>query len=144
MENQQIKVLVTGVFDILHQEHIIFLKKAKKLGNYLVIGLESDVRVSQMKGVNRPVNNQFTRVNNLEKLKIANEIFVLPEKFSKPEDHINLIKKVKPKFLAVSSHTKHIDRKRAIMSKFAGEVVVVHDFNPRISTSKLLEEGKVQ
>jgi D-beta-D-heptose 7-phosphate kinase/D-beta-D-heptose 1-phosphate adenosyltransferase len=87
------KVLVTGVFDLLHEEHILFLKKAKALGDYLVVGIESDVRVKQMKGEGRPVNSQSIRVENLKSLNIIDEVFVLPQEFSKPSDHTTLIKK---------------------------------------------------
>ena len=134
------KVLVTGVFDILHAEHIQFLQKAKKIGEYLVIGIESDVRVKKMKGADRPVNSQEKRVENLKKLNLADEVFILPEQFSKPEDHSALIQKIRPQFLAVSSHTKHLDRKRAIVESFGGTVVVVHQHNPKVSTTQLLKK----
>lgn len=137
---QQKKVLVTGVFDILHQEHINFLRKAKKLGDILVVGIESDVRVKKMKGVGRPINSQITRKQNLEALNIAHEVFILPEHFSKPEDHSALVQKLKPDFLAVSSHTKHLEEKRKILKECGGEVVVVHEHNPKISTSLILQK----
>lgn len=135
------KVLVTGVFDILHSEHIAFLKKAKALGSYLIIGIESDFRVREMKGPERPVNSQMVRKQNLENLAIADEIFILPEQFSNPEDHKKLIRQIKPDFLAVSSHTKYLDRKQAILDEFGGKVVVVHEHNPEISTTKLLSQS---
>ncbi len=134
------KVLVTGVFDVLHEEHLIFLKKAKSLGDYLLVGVESDVRVAQMKGENRPINTQLVRVSQLEKLKIADEVFILPEAFNKPEQHIELIKKIKPKYLAVSSHTKHLEEKQQILEAHGGKVVIVHNHNPKISTTKILSQ----
>ncbi|MCL4208346.1 adenylyltransferase/cytidyltransferase family protein [Patescibacteria group bacterium] len=135
-------VLVTGVFDLLHEEHLNFLKKAKKLGNRLVIGIESDKRVKEIKGISRPVLSEQIRKKNLEKLLLADEVFILPEQFNKPEDHLNLIKKVGAKILAVSSHTAHLDKKQQIMEKVGGNVVVVHEHNPRVSTSILLEKGR--
>ncbi|GIK84506.1 MAG: hypothetical protein BroJett025_11280 [Patescibacteria group bacterium] len=134
------KVLVTGVFDVLHEEHRNFLKKAKSLGEYLVVGIESDVRVRQIKGEGRPVNTEQLRKKNVEALAIADEVFILPEQFSKPEDHSTLIQKIRPDYLAVSSHTKHLDKKQAILEQFGGEVVVVHEYNPKISTTKLLQK----
>src|SRR3990172_12032671 len=53
-------VLVTGVFDLLHDEHRNFLKVAKKAGDFLIVGLESDTRVRALKGVGRPVHDQLT------------------------------------------------------------------------------------
>ncbi len=133
-------VLATGVFDILHQEHTNFLKNAKAIGDYLIVGVESDVRVRQMKGEGRPVNSQVVRVKNLLHLNIADEVFVLPEQFSKPEDHKALIQKIKPRYLAVSSHSQHLDKKQAILKEFGGEVVIVHEHNPEISTTKILQK----
>lgn len=134
------KVLVTGVFDVLHQEHIVFLEKAKLLGTYLIVGIESDVRVRQMKGEDRPVFSQEQRKKKLKALGIADEVFILPEQFSRSEDHLALIQKVRPDYLAVSSHTKHLDEKRAILKQCGGEVVIVHAHNPNISTTQLLQK----
>jgi rfaE bifunctional protein nucleotidyltransferase chain/domain len=130
--------LVTGVFDILHEEHMKFLQKAKQLGELLVIGIESDVRVRAMKGADRPVHPQQQRVKNLEELHIADAVFVLPESFSKPIDHENLIAQIKPNFLAISSHTKHQEEKQRILQKYGGELVIVHKYNPDISTTKII------
>lgn len=135
-------VLVTGVFDLLHDEHVNFLKKAKELGDKLVVGIESDKRVKEIKGLKRPVLSQEIRKKNLNALRIADEIFILPEQFNKPEDHFNLVKKVGAKILAVSSHTAHLDKKQQIMEKVGGNVVVVHEHNPAVSTSILLEKSR--
>lgn len=130
--------LVTGVFDLLHEEHLIFLKKAKNLGDLLLIGLESDIRVRQMKGEGRPINKQEARLENLQKLGIADFIFILPEEFSKPEDHRALISKIKPNSMAISSNTLFQAEKAKILAEFSAKLVVVHDFNPEFSSSKII------
>ncbi|MFZ5438330.1 MAG: adenylyltransferase/cytidyltransferase family protein [Patescibacteria group bacterium] len=135
------KVLVTGVFDVLHQEHINFLLAAKKYGTKLVIGLESDHRVRQLKGKNRPIFNQQQRKKNLEKLAIADKVFILPEKFNTKADHLRLIKKLKPAVLAVSSHTAHLKEKQAIMKEVGGELKIVYQHNPAVSSSKLINNS---
>ena len=133
------KILVTGVFDLIHQEHIHFLKKAREEEGVLIVGIESDVRVKKIKGDNRPVHQQKKRTENLEALGIADFVFVLPEQFSTPKDHKKLIARIKPELLAVSSHTKHLEKKREILQAFGGDVKIVHTHNPAISTTKLLE-----
>lgn len=130
--------LATGVFDILHQEHITFLRAAKQLTGVLFVGIESDVRVRQIKGPSRPIYNQSQRRKNLENQHIADYIFVLPEDFSKPDDHRQLIKQLMPTYLAVSSHTKHLEKKRKILRNFGGDVKVVHQHNPTVSTSLII------
>ncbi|NCN45576.1 MAG: hypothetical protein COU63_03515 [Candidatus Pacebacteria bacterium CG10_big_fil_rev_8_21_14_0_10_36_11] len=138
--NKQKIVLATGVFDVLHQEHMAFLKAAKIEGTMLVVGLESDLRVKSMKGSSRPVYSEQERKRNLEQLKIADLVFVLPEEFSTPTDHLNLLKQIKPAVLAVSSHTAYLDTKKKLMSKVGGEVRVVREYNPDFSTTKLLQQ----
>jgi len=134
------KILVTGVFDILHKEHVNFLKKAKKLGDFLIVGIESDKRVKKLKGESRPINNQESRIKNLKLLKIADEVFVLPENMGNKKMQKKVIREVKPDFLAVSSHTPFLNEKKAIIEKYGGKLVVVHEENPDISTSKLLDK----
>lgn len=138
--------LATGVFDLLHEEHFIFLKKAKNLADLLLVGLESDARVRQMKGPGRPINNQAIRLENLQRLGIADFVFILPEQFSKPENHRALISKIKPNFMAISSNTLFQAEKSKILADFSAKLVVVHDFNPEFSSSKIInkitQEGK--
>ncbi len=135
------KVLVTGIFDILHKEHINFLKKAKNSGNILLIGLETDKRVKKLKGPNRPINSIRTRIRNLQALNLADKIFSLPEKFDKPEHHRTLINQIKPDILAVSSHTPNLPAKRKLMKSISGIVKVVLSHNPKISTTKMLKSN---
>ena len=136
-------VLATGVFDVLHEEHVNFLKKAKAAGDVLAVGIESDVRVRQIKGEARPVNSQAQRSSNLRDLNLIDLVFILPEQFSKPADHKNLIEVIKPSVLAVSSHTKHLREKEIILKQNGGRVKIVHQHNPDISTSKLVSHGLI-
>lgn len=136
--NSKQLVLVTGVFDVLHSEHINFLNKSKELGNVLMIGVESDSRVKALKGCQRPINSQEVRLKNLLKLKITNNIFILPDDFDKPEDHLKLIQTIMPKYLAVSSHTAHLVEKRRIMNLVDGELAIIHQQNPEVSSTKII------
>lgn len=132
-------VLVTGVFDVLHKEHLAFLKKAKQQGDLLFVGVETDARVKRIKGKNRPVNSQEQRIVHLQDLKIADVVFLLPEEFETKEAHQKLIQRIQPAFLAVSSHTAHQKQKKEIVEKYGGKLVVVHQFNPAVSSTKLIK-----
>lgn len=136
--------LITGVFDVLHEEHVAFLRKAKGLGGRLIVGIESDARVRRLKGVGRPVNSQKKRQEALERLQIADEVFVLPERFDTPDDHRQLLAQVRPDILAVSSHSPHIDKKSRLMQEIGGKVVIVHQHNPAVSTTKMLDQRSLQ
>ena len=131
-------VLVTGVFDLLHSEHLKFLTKAKHQGDLLIVGIETDQCVRKIKGPERPINAQKQRLEGIINTKIADLGFILPEQFNSPDDHERLIKTIKPDILAVSSHTKHLEAKRTILNKYNGVVKVVHQHNPKISTTKLI------
>lgn len=141
-QSPAVRVLVTGVFDVLHQEHLVFLERARALGEQLVVGIESDVRVQQLKGMARPVNSQAVRQENLEKLGVADEAFVLPEAFDTADDHRKLLASLRPDIIAVSSHTPHLAEKQQLMQEIGGRVEIVHQHNPAVSSTILLEQTR--
>ena len=83
-----------GCFDILHVGHVRYLSKAKKLGNILIVGLNSDKSVKKLKGDNRPINIFEDRATLLASLRFVDLVIIFEEKT--PE---NLIKKIKPDIL---------------------------------------------
>jgi len=133
-------VLVTGVFDVLHEEHFNFLQKAKQEGEVLLVAVETDERVRVLKGPTRPIYPEQDRVVNLQKLGIADAVFLLPENFSNKQDHRDFIRLIKPNILAVSSHSPFIKQKQQLLQEVGGEVHIVHQHNPEISSTKLIKE----
>ncbi len=87
-------VFTNGCFDLLHPGHIDLLKRAKKMGTKLIVGINSDKSVSAIKGNNRPFQSQEERKKILENLKPVDEVVIFDE--LTPE---NLIKKIKPDVL---------------------------------------------
>ncbi len=87
-------VFTNGCFDVLHRGHIEFLKFCKEQGNVVVLGLNSDSSVKQLKGPDRPINNQHDRAAVLAALETVDYIIVFDE-----PDPMNLIKQVKPDIL---------------------------------------------
>lgn len=137
-------VLVTGVFDLLHSEHIAFLQAAQKEGDVLFVAIESDVRVKAMKGEDRPIHSQLKRKQAIEALNIAHSVFILPEDFSTPDKHRWLIQGIRPHILAVSQHSPHQDKKQQILAEIGGTVQVVLRHNPEVSTTKSIESRKLK
>ena len=84
-------VFTNGCFDILHRGHIEYLEQSKKLGNRLVVGLNSDNSVKRLKGETRPINNQQDRQRALEALRCVDEVRIFDE-----DTPYNLIKDIKP------------------------------------------------
>ena len=88
---EQTKVFTNGCFDIVHRGHIEMLKASKKLGDWLVVGVNTDKSVKRLKGDNRPINNESNRKIMLESLDFVDEVILFDE--DTPE---RLIKRVKP------------------------------------------------
>lgn len=136
----KVVVLATGVFDILHLEHFRFLKKAKAVGDKLIVGLESDQRVKAIKGQARPLNDENARVEQLQAIKYVDLVFILPETFSTQVDWEHFMSTLKPDVYAASSHSSYLDNKRLICQKFGITFKIVHDFNPNFSSSTLINK----
>lgn len=73
---QEIKVFVNGTFDILHYGHLQLLTYAKSLGTHLTVGIDSDRRVKELKGPERPVNSTFERGLLLLGLRVVDDVKV--------------------------------------------------------------------
>ena len=69
-------VFVNGTFDILHPGHIQLLNTARSLGDYLIVAIDSDERVRQLKGPSRPINIEQDRKLMLENLKAVSEVMI--------------------------------------------------------------------
>ena len=95
-------VFVNGCFDILHKGHIELLDYAKSLGTHLVVGIDSDSRVREMKGLNRPINTQEDRQFLLEALECVDRVCV----FSSDEELENLVKNVDADTMIVGEEYK--------------------------------------
>lgn len=133
-------VLVSGVFDLLHQEHRRLLKKAKPHGDILIVGVETDDRARQLKGKGRPVNPFVHRLEALKRLDLADYIFALPDNFGHSKVREDFVLNLRPHILAVSENTPSLGEKRRVMKLVEGEVRIVHQYNPHISTTKLLDK----
>lgn len=82
------RIVVNGTFDVLHPGHLALLNYAKSLGDFLLVAIDADERVKQLKGPQRPINNQFERKLMLENLKAVDEVVI----FNSSEELIDIIK----------------------------------------------------
>ena len=62
-------VATNGCFDILHAGHLAMLEQSRAMGDFLVVGLNSDLAVKSLKGFRRPINNQDNRKKLLKALR---------------------------------------------------------------------------
>lgn len=96
-------VFTNGCFDIIHIGHVRYLKEAKKLGDILIIGLNSDSSVAELKP-GRPINTESHRAEILASLEMVDYITV----FSEDTPH-ELIKFLKPDVLVKGGDWKRED-----------------------------------
>ncbi len=134
-EKGQIMVFTNGCFDILHAGHVDYLQKARKLGDFLVLGLNSDLSISKLKGPSRPVNTQDLRIEVLSALEYVDYIILFDEET--PE---NLIKALKPDILVKGADWKEEEIVGADFVKSYGGKVVRIEFSYDISTTKIIEK----
>ena len=78
-KSNNIVVFTNGCFDILHKGHFQYLKQSKDLGDFLIVGLNSDKSVKFLKGPGRPVNGEKIRAENLLKLDYVNAVIIFNE-----------------------------------------------------------------
>jgi rfaE bifunctional protein nucleotidyltransferase chain/domain len=94
-QNQGKKIVFTnGCFDILHKGHVTYLNEARKLGDLLLVGLNSDASVKRLKGPERPINNELDRQFVLSQLKAVDFVEIFDQ-----DTPLELILKVKPSIL---------------------------------------------
>lgn len=92
LKKQNKKIVSTnGVFDILHIGHIRYLKEARKLGDVLIVALNSDSSTKQIKDPKRPLNNENDRAEALASLECVDYVAIFDEK-----DPIKILEKIKP------------------------------------------------
>jgi len=123
-------VFTNGCFDILHAGHVRYLKQAKKLGDVLVIGLNSDTSVSGLKP-GRPVNTEKNRAAVLSGLASVDYVVIFREK-----SPYNLIKAVRPDLLVKGGDWKP---EEIIGSDIAKETLSL-PFVKGLSTTRLIEK----
>lgn len=133
-------VFTNGCFDILHRGHIEYIKQAKSLGDYLIIGLNSDSSVKRIKGDSRPVNNEQDRAYILNSLKMVNAVVIFSE-----DTPYNIIEKIIPDYLVKGGDwTEDKIVGADIVKKKGGKVVslkYVNDYSTTGTINKLKKLG---
>lgn len=69
-------IWTNGCFDVIHAGHIAMLSYARSLGDRLVVGIDSDVRVKQLKGSSRPINDQAARETVLRAIRCVDDVII--------------------------------------------------------------------
>ena len=123
-------VFTNGCFDLLHLGHLESLKFAKKQGDILIVGVNSDASVKNLKGETRPIQNQKTRSSILCNLECVDYVIIFNE-----ETPLKIIEKLKPDCLVKGSD---YEGKKVVGSEFCQEVKLF-EYIPGISTTNTIK-----
>ncbi|MCI0531346.1 MAG: D-glycero-beta-D-manno-heptose 1-phosphate adenylyltransferase [candidate division Zixibacteria bacterium] len=94
-------VFTNGCFDLIHVGHVRYLKKARQMGDLLILGLNSDQSVRKLKGPSRPIISQNDRAEILSALEPVDYIVIFNELTP-----LNLIRRIRPDILVKGSDYK--------------------------------------
>jgi len=129
-QNGGIIVLANGCFDFFHVGHIRYLAEAKMLGDYLIVGINSDEQVRKLKGDNRPLIPEQERAEIISALKFVDYVTVFPEPTVE-----ELIRALRPDFHAKGTdYTVDSVPEREIVREYGGKVAIVGDPKNHSST----------
>lgn len=137
--HQQTIVFTNGCFDVLHFGHVHYLLEAKKLGDILVVGLNSDDSVRRLKGPERPINGEKERAFVLAALCCVDYVVLFEE--DTPE---NLIKAVLPDVLVKGGDYALDQIVGADFVNQNGGTVTTIPFVEGYSSSRIIEQLKTQ
>jgi len=126
-------IFVNGCFDVLHLGHIRLFEYAASLGDRLVVAIDSDSRVTEMKGSHRPINNQEARLEFLMALKWVDEVCI----FSSDHELVEAVANTSPTIMVVGEDWKG---KPIVGSEQAQEVKYFKRING-YSTTKIVENS---
>ena len=126
-------VFTNGVFDLLHLGHIDYLSKAKDLGNFLVVGVNSDASAKRLgKGKNRPVKDEHSRSVIMASLRFVDLVIIFDD-----DTPYEIIKMVQPDILVKGADYKPEDIVGYdVVTSKNGKVITI-DFLPGYSTTAI-------
>lgn len=132
-----IVVTTNGCFDILHIGHVRSLQKAKKLGNFLVVGINSDSSIKKIKGKNRPINSEKERAEVIASLECVNLVSIFNEETAE-----NFLEMVKPN-IYVKGNEYDLDNlpEVKVVKKYGGKSIKL-PMVPGFSTTELVKKLK--
>lgn len=125
--------LTSGSFDMIHQGHALYLEKARSLVDFLVVGVDSDEKIRQRKGPDRPIVPEDERLRMLTHLRGVGAVTL------KPADapRWDLIKTVRPDVLVATRETYSEAEVAELQDNYCGEVVVLDPMATTTTSARL-------
>jgi rfaE bifunctional protein nucleotidyltransferase chain/domain len=132
-------VFTNGCFDILHRGHIEYLAKAAGHGDYLIVGLNSDVSVRSIKGPGRPIQDQETRALILASLHFVHRVVLFEQ-----DTPYELIKLLNPDVLIKGGDYKPHEIVGADIVKASGGKITTIEFVDGFSSTSIIDKLRKQ
>ena len=129
-------VLTQGSYDLIHIGHARYLEEAKRHGDLLIVGLDSDQKIRERKGPDRPVVPQNERLEMLVHLRSVDVVTI--KEHDAPKWHLS--KLIKPDVLIATQETYTKEQVKQL-EKFCGKVVVL---KPQATTSTSAKVRRMQ
>ena len=131
-------ILTNGCFDVIHAGHIHLLENAKKLGDFLIVAINSDKSIKALKGNNRPINKLSARIEVLKALACVDLIVTFDELTP-----LKIIKMISPDYLVKGGDYKIKDVIGAAIVKANKGKVKIIKIKKGFSTTKILQRQNI-
>lgn len=129
-------VLTGGCFDLLHFGHVVFLREARKAGDYLIVAIESDKFIKTRKK-RAPIHTQKQRAEILSTLRTVDLVIMLPYMKS-DDDYLGLVRLIRPAVIAVTQGDNQMHNKIKQAEKIGAVVKVVTPLVTYFSSSDII------
>lgn len=128
-------VFTNGCFDIIHLGHIRYLNEAKRLGDFLIVAINSDSSVKKIKGEKRPIIDERARAEIISALEFVDMVIIFSE-----ETPYRLIKEIQPDILVKGGDWKEEEIVGADIVKERGGRVLTIPYVSGYSTTSIIEK----
>jgi len=127
------RVMVNGTFDVLHRGHLDLLRYARQQGDQLLVAIDTDRRVKELKGNSRPINNEADRKLMLHSLRDVDIVML----FDSTKELIQIMEDFKPDVYVKGSDWKH--DKGSTAEQYCKKVIY-YDRVGDYSTTKIIQD----
>ena len=131
------RVFTNGCFDILHPGHIAMLKHCAAMGDHVLVGIDSDQRVKDMKGPTRPIKSAEIRKLILLNLKWVNDVII----FNSDEELTDLVAQYEPDYMIVGSDWKDKKVIGAEHAKIIGFFERIDEYSTTQTIQSIIDRG---
>ena len=131
-------IFTNGCFDVIHYGHIDYLRRSKKLGDILVVGLNSDISVKRIKGKERPINFEINRAEVLSELRSVDYVIIFEE--SNP---VELMKALNPDIYTKGKDYENRDIPEKKLMDIMKKKTVFLDYITGLSSTSIINKSKL-